>query len=126
MGQPENKLSVSLPENLKRQFSLLEKRLWKVETSMAVCSGSIGLIFSYRIWNSPVWFRVLVLTTALLIFGWSALRWMKLWIFQRRDLRALSDLVQRKFRRLGDRLLGIVELSNEKTRPVNFSPELYH
>ena len=33
--------------------------------------------------------------------------------------------MQKKYRRLGDRLLGIVELADEKQRPPNFSPELY-
>ena len=40
-------------------------------------------------------------------------------------MEALAILVQRKYRRLGDRLLGIVELSHESTRPAYFSPELY-
>ncbi len=52
------------------------------------------------------------------------LGWLKLWVLKRRDLRALSILVQKKFPRLGDRLLGIVELSSQKERPENYSPEL--
>src|SRR5204862_4872424 len=47
------------------------------------------------------------------------------WVLKRRDLRALAIIVQRKYRRLGDRLLGIVELAEEKNRPAYFSPELY-
>jgi hypothetical protein len=37
----------------------------------------------------------------------------------------LSLIVQKKFRRLGDRLLGIVELSSHDKAQTNFSPELY-
>ncbi|MEW6158010.1 MAG: hypothetical protein AB1813_11290, partial [Verrucomicrobiota bacterium] len=35
------------------------------------------------------------------------------------------DLVQKRFRRLGDRLLGIVELAEEQKHSPNFSPSLY-
>jgi hypothetical protein len=51
--------------------------------------------------------------------------WLRRWVVRPPDLKALAVLVQRKYRRLGDRLLGIVELSNEATRPSYFSPELY-
>ena len=35
------------------------------------------------------------------------------------------SLVQGKYRKLGDRLLGIVELAGEEKHDANFSPELY-
>jgi hypothetical protein len=52
--------------------------------------------------------------------------WARRWVWRRRDLRALANLVQKKYRRLGDRLLGIVELANEERHNANFSPALYH
>lgn len=127
-----NHQDVSLPENLKRQFASLENRLWKVETAMAVCLAFSGLALSYlglfvsdRIWDSPIWLRMAAAATGLSIMAIAIFRWIRLWFLKRRDMRALAILVQRRFRVLGDRLLGIVELANEKTRPANFSPELY-
>ena len=52
--------------------------------------------------------------------------WAGRWIWKRRDIKALANLVQKKYRRLGDRLLGIVELANEEHHFANFSPALYH
>jgi len=51
--------------------------------------------------------------------------WLSRWVFRKRDTRALAKLVQRRYRRLGDRLLGIVELADEEKRPAIFSPALY-
>ncbi|MBA4149935.1 MAG: hypothetical protein H0X66_17625 [Verrucomicrobia bacterium] len=124
--------NVSLPENLKRQFASLEQRLWKVETAQAVSCAAIALFISYlilffsdRIWDSPVWFRTLIFVAGVLVAVFAVLRWAKVWVLKRRDWRDLSVLVQRKFRRLGDRLLGIVELSAEKKHLHNYSRELY-
>jgi len=133
MADYDDKLSVALPETLRRQFDQVLRRLWRVETTVAVCAGTGGMLASLlamfvsdRFWDTPVWLR-----TALLLGGWAAaaaaaLVWMRRWIWRRRDLRDLANLVQRKYRRLGDRLLGIVELSNEERHNANFSPALYH
>lgn len=122
---------VALPENLKRQFTSLERRLWKVETAVAVSSALIGLAASYlilffsdRLWDTPAWFRLLVFCVGTVGAVFALGRWLMLWILNRRDWRALSILVQKKFRRLGDRLLGIVELATQTDRPPDFSPEL--
>ena len=123
---------VALPENLKRQFATLERRLWKVETATAVGVVLIALVASYvvlflsdRIWDSPSWWRTTVFLLGLATAVFAVLRWLSAWVLRRRDWRALSILVQRKYRRLGDRLLGIVELADQKEHPLNFSPELY-
>lgn len=124
--------NVSLPENLKRQFAALERRLWRVETLQAASVALIAWLVSYlvlfisdRIWDTPAWMRTLLLASGATVAGFAALRWARHWIVQRRDWRTLSILVQRRFRRLGDRLLGIVELSNEKRHSHNYSRELY-
>src|SRR5688572_19338538 len=126
------KVTVSLPESLRRQFLDLRKRLFSFETVFAVAFAFTaifaGILLSFasdRLWDSPVWLRLFLFggTCAGLIgvAGW----WMQRWLFRRRDLREFAMLVQRKYRRLGDRLLGIVELADEAKRPAYFSPELY-
>ncbi|MDB6029473.1 MAG: hypothetical protein JWM68_5696, partial [Verrucomicrobiales bacterium] len=72
-----------------------------------------------------MWLRSFLFILALLVVVPAAAFWIRHWVIKRRDQRKLAILVQKKFRRLGDRLLGIVELSGEKQHDSNFSPELY-
>ena len=120
-----------LPENLRLKFQALERRLWWVDTTIAVCGALSGLIISYalifisdRFWDTPPVLRAVCTLAGLGVSAWFAWGWLRHWVWQRRDSRALANVVQRKHRRLGDRLLGIVELADEGKRPANVSAEL--
>ena len=120
-----------LPENLRLKFEALERRLWWVDTTIAVCGALSGLIISYalifisdRFWDTPAVLRAVCTLAGLGVSVWFAWGWLRHWVWQRRDSRALANVVQRKHRRLGDRLLGIVELADEGKRPANVSAEL--
>ncbi len=133
MAEFDDKLSVTLPESLRRQFDQVLRRLWRVETTVAACAVTGGLLASFlvlfvsdRFWDTPVWLRAALLLGGLAAAAAAALAWMRRWVWRRRDLRDLANLVQKKYRRLGDRLLGVVELSNEERHNANFSPALYH
>jgi len=132
MSHKEQFSRENIPDALRQQFAVVERRLWRVETAMAVCLAAAGLFGSYlvlffsdRLWDSPGWLRLGLLTAGIGITVGSVIWWMSRWVFHRRDTRALAKLVQRRYRRLGDRLLGIVELADEKKRPAIFSPSLY-
>ena len=132
MSHKEQFSRESIPDALRQQFAVVERRLWRVETAMAVCLAAAGLFGSYlvlffsdRLWDSPGWLRLGLLATGIGITLGSLVWWTARWVFQRRDTRALARLVQRRYRRLGDRLLGIVELADEEKRPAIFSPSLY-
>lgn len=130
---PKEKISQEdFPEDLRQQFILVEHRLWRVETIMAICLAAAGLFGSYlilffsdRLWDSPGWLRLGLLSSGIAITIGAIVWWLYRWVFNRRDTRAIARLVQRRYRRLGDRLLGIVELANEEKRPAIFSPALY-
>jgi hypothetical protein len=133
MAEFDDKLSVTLPDGLRRQFDEVQRRLWKVETTVAICAIASGLILSYlalfvsdRLWETPIWLRVTFFFCGLAIAGVAGFEWARRWLWHRRNLQALANLVQKKYRRLGDRLLGIVELANEERHFANFSPALYH
>jgi hypothetical protein len=133
MAEYDDKLSVALPEALRQQFAQVERRLWRVESTVAVCCVAGGLMVSFlvlfvsdRVWDTPGWLRLTLLLCGLAVAALAAVRWARRWVWQRRDLRSLANLVQKKYRRLGDRLLGIVELANEERHNANFSPALYH
>jgi hypothetical protein len=133
MAEKNNDLSVTLPEELQRQFVQVERRLWLVETSVAAATAIGGLALSLlalfisdRIWNTPPILRLIFSLAGLAVVAVAFWRWARRWLWRKRSLEDLANLVQRKYRRLGDRLLGIVELSHEQRHQQNFSPALYH
>ncbi|MGV3773739.1 MAG: hypothetical protein ACO1QB_12615 [Verrucomicrobiales bacterium] len=132
MPDEEKLKSLALPNALSEQFGLLRKRLFSLETILA-CSVAVSvfllsflvLFVSDRIWETPTSFRwVLSLGAAVLAFA-IVLWWAKKWLLKPRNIRSLAMLVQRRYRNLGDRLLGIVELADESKRPPHVSEELY-
>jgi len=133
MAEYDDKLSVALPEALRQQFAQVERRLWRVESTVAVCCVAGGLMVSFlalfvsdRLWDTPEWLRLTLWLGGLAAAVLAGALWARRWVWRRRDLRFLANLVQKKYRRLGDRLLGIVELANEERHNANFSPALYH
>ena len=128
----EEKVTVSLPDSLQRQFTDLRNRLFHLESLFAIAAAVSSILLSFllivisdRLWNTPIWLRTFFFIGGLAGALMALARWLRHWVFRPRDLRALAVLVQRKYRRLGDRLLGIVELSDEASQPEYFSPELY-
>ena len=115
-----NQLSHDLPPELRGQFEVLEKRLWLVDSMLAIGGTICGLILSYallfvsdRFWDTSPAIRLLLTVSGLAVGIYLTLFWLKNWVFNRRDTRKLSTIVQRHYPRLGDRLLGIVELSEQ-------------
>jgi hypothetical protein len=131
-SMPSNGHPVALPEKLREQFASVERRLWRVETAVAVCSVVAALLISWlvlfisdRIWATPVWLRVILFIAGWAVSAVAVVRWLNRWVWHKRDQRELAVIVQRKYRKLGDRLLGIVELAGEQEHSANFSPALY-
>src|SRR5262245_3588139 len=116
----EEKVTVSLPESLRRQFADLQKRLFSFETTFALAFALsailLGIFLNFlsdRLWDTPVALRMVFFILACLGVVGAVLWWAQRWVFRPRGLREFAVLVQHKFRRLGDRLLGIVELADE-------------
>lgn len=133
MAENDHDLSVTLPEELRRQFAEVQRRLWRVETIVAAGSIIAGLALSLlalfvsdRLWNTPPGLRLVFFLSGLAAVAGASIRWARRWLWQRRSLQEMANLVQKKYRRLGDRLLGIVELAQEQRHLANFSPALYH
>jgi hypothetical protein len=123
--------AIPLPAALNRQFDLLERRLWRTDALVALSGGIGSLLLSFtlqfasdRIWDTPEWLRWLFTICGWAGFGLFVWGYGSRWIWGRRSIRALAVIVQRRYRRLGDRLLGIVELADPGARPASFSPEL--
>ena len=124
-------MTTSLPPSLQRQFVFLERRLWRMDAVVAGTGAAGSLLLSFvcqfasdRVWDTPE-----VLRAAFALAGWAgfvffAWQYGTRWVWGRRSVRMLAMIVQKRYRRLGDRLLGIVELADPGSRPANFSPEL--
>jgi hypothetical protein len=127
----ETKFPVGLPENLRQQFAVLQRQLWRKQALVAVCGIGLALLTSYlllfisdRIWETPAWLRLIFILAGLLAASGFLFRWIVQAFWKPYDPLSLAKLVQKKHRRLGDRLLGIVELANEEKRPKDISPAL--
>ena len=123
--------SLAIPEGLRRQFVKLEKRLWRFDAIVAACGAVCSLLLSYalifvsdRLWDTPPFIRLIFTGAGVVAFGFFLYGYGRRWVWGDRSFPALATLVQRRYRRLGDRLLGIVELADEHKRPANFSQTL--
>ena len=118
MNDEPEKPKLELPEALASRLREFEGRLRVVETLAAVLGGACGMLLGFalvfasdRFWDTPLWLRLAVLAGFVAAVAWFSSRWMRNWLWHRRDARALARLVQKHYPRLGDRLLGAVELA---------------
>lgn len=123
--------TLAIPDGLRLQFIKLEKRLWRFDAIVAGCGAFCSLLLSYalvfvsdRLWDTPPFIRVLITGGGVAAFCFFLYGYGRRWVWGDRSFPALATLVQRRYRRLGDRLLGIVELADEHRRPANFSHAL--
>ncbi len=122
---------ISIPPDLAARLAAFEKRLCGTESvgaglaALACASTSlVALAALDRLTDVPAGVRVALMATAgisaLTAAGWWAYRW----LWRRRDARALARLVQRRYAKLGDRLLSAVELTREGANVSGMSPTL--
>ena len=83
------------------------------------------LLFVFdRFVNTPVWARTVLTVTGAALAAWFAHGWTRYWLWNRRGPADLAKLLQRHFRVLGDRLQGVIELTQIEELPPNISPAL--
>ncbi len=112
-------MHTDLPPILESKLADFRKRVWLVKLLEGLLAGLFGFALSYvlvftldRFMETPAWLR-----TALLIAGAAVpglglpLKWHR-WVWRQRSLEDAAKLLRRKFPRLGDQLLGIVELAH--------------
>jgi len=122
---------VDLPEGLRNKLASLQRKLFVVDTAIALSGLIAGLVvswmlvyFSDRFWETPFWARGLFAVAGVFVAGVFAWPWVQHWLVHRRDNRVLAAIVQRKHRRLGDRLVSAVELADHEQRPEDVSEDL--
>lgn len=112
--------SLPLPPVLSTKLSDFRRRVWMVKLAEGILAAASGLAVSYllvagldRFFDTPAWLRGLILTAGALVPGLGLpMKWHK-WVWRQRRLEDAARLLRWKFPRLGDQLLGIVELAKE-------------
>ncbi|MDC0287432.1 hypothetical protein OAK89_04310 [Akkermansiaceae bacterium] len=120
-----------IPEELKKQLADFQRQLWRTKITEAILAGFFGLIVSFllvflleRITPIPGLARLGILIAGTSLFAIFAPLMLRRWVYGHRREGELARLISKKFPKLGDRLLGIVELQDQKESIKTLSPEL--
>jgi hypothetical protein len=123
--------SITLPESLVTQLRSYEGRLRRMETLATVSGGAAGLLATFvllfafdRFGDTPRIARLVLTLGGGALAAWFAHAWAQHWLWNRRGPAQLAKLLQRHFRTLGDRLQGVIELTETRDLPPNISPAL--
>ncbi len=123
--------SITLPDSLVTQLRAYEGRLRKMETLAAFGGGLVGLLTTFvllfvadRFVDTPRVARVILTLSGGALAAWFAQAWAAHWLWNRRGPAQLAKLLQRHFKTLGDRLQGVIELTETNDLPPNISPAL--
>ena len=110
---------LQIPETLRRQLGEFRRRVWTIKTIEAACAAAFGVLAAFlamfgldRSWDTPGW-------TRLGLFGLAALACaivplaLHRWVWRHRRPQQLARLLSRKHPRIGDQLLGVLELAHD-------------
>ncbi|MCX6986356.1 MAG: hypothetical protein NT118_16660, partial [Lentisphaerae bacterium] len=123
--------NLKLPDSLDAQLREFQRKLRAVESATAIlsvfCIASISfaaLYLSDRAWDSPAILRFVLFLAGFAPFIILIYYTLHHIFRERRDFKNLSILVQKHHRKLGDSLLGVIELAENKDHSQNVSREL--
>ena len=113
--------TVNLPPRMKAALEQYQKRVWTIKLAEGVLAAVFGILVSYiivfcldRVFDTPTLLRVLILLVGMV--GMVFFLPMKYynWVWKHRQLEGVARLLQQKFPRFGDHVLGIVELARNR------------
>lgn len=117
MQRPE---PLRLPTALEAQLHGFRRRVWTIKMAEAAAVAVFSVILAFlcvfaldRLWDTPRWLRLLFWIAAAGGCGIVPL-YLHRWIWRRRGLEQLARLLSSKLPRLGDQLLGIIELAQSE------------
>lgn len=124
-------MKTALPVILESKLADFRKRVWIVKLTEGLLAAAFGIVFSYilvfaldRVMETPVWLRASLLTAGAAVLGLGLpLKWHR-WVWRQRSLEDAARLLKRTFPRLGDQLLGIVELAHVEAGSAGRSERL--
>ncbi|MBL9115099.1 MAG: hypothetical protein JNJ83_08825 [Verrucomicrobiaceae bacterium] len=110
--------ALPLPPALEAKLAEFRRRVWLVKLTEGILAAFFGLALSYaivfaldRFMETPAALRLAILLSGSIGLGLVLpLKWHR-WVWQQRRLEDAARLLRRTFPRLGDQLLGIVQLA---------------
>ncbi|MCA9024111.1 MAG: hypothetical protein KDA86_02740 [Planctomycetaceae bacterium] len=120
-----------LPERMRTQLDAFRRRLWWIKVGEGLLAGLFGLLLSYvalfvidRFIETPAIVRTILLLAGTLGLAVAfPLKWHR-WVWRTRQLEQVAKLLRRRYPRLGDQLLGIVELAHAEGNTKGYSESL--
>lgn len=111
-------MKTQLPPILETKLADFRQRVWAVKLAEGLLAAVFGLALSFlvvfaldRLMETPSWLRLTILIAGAATLGLGLpLKWHR-WVWRQRRLEDAARLLRRTFPRLGDQLLGIVELA---------------
>lgn len=96
------------------------RRVWTIKLVEAIAVAAVSVLVAFllvfaldRLFDTPAWLRTAIGAAA--VFGCCAIPWfLHHWVWQFRRLDQLARLLSRKMPRIGDQLLGIIELAESR------------
>ena len=118
---PQNN-GINLPPRMKKALEQYRKRVWIIKLAEGTLAAIFGLIISYlivfgldRLFDTPTLLRALILVVGMVgMVIFLPLKYYN-WVWRNRTLDGIARLLQHKFPRFGDHVLGIVELASERS-----------
>ena len=107
------------PRRSGRQLDDFRRRVWTIKTIEAACTSAFGMVAAFlamfaldRVWDTPNWpraglFGLAALACAIVPFA------LHRWVWRNRRPDQLARLLARKHPRIGDQLLGVIELAHD-------------
>ncbi len=119
--QPKDN-AVTLPPRMEKALEKYRKHVWIIKLAEGTLAAIFGLIISYlivfgldRVIDTPNVLRTLILLIGMVgMVVFLPLKYYK-WVWRNRTLDGVARLLQHKFPRFGDHVLGIVELASNRS-----------
>ena len=119
LAQSSERERLQLPETLRRQLDEFRGRVWTIKTVEAAASAGFGVVSAFlamfaldRVWDTPGWPRAVLFGLATLALATVPLA-LHRWVWRQRRPEQLARLLARKHPRIGDQLLGVIELARD-------------
>ena len=118
---PSQNNGINLPPRMQKALEQYKKRVWIIKLAEGTLAAIFGLIVSYlivfgldRLIDTSALLRALILIVGMVgMVIFLPLKYYN-WVWRNRQLEGIAKLLQHKFPRFGDHVLGIVELASNR------------
>ena len=112
---------LQIPDSLRQQLDDFRRRVWSIKLVEAAAAAATGVVVAFlvlfaldRFWNTPGAPRLALFAlagVACLAVPYALYRW----VWRHRHAEQLARLLARKHPRIGDQLLGVLELAHDRS-----------